>query len=144
MGLFDLLNNNKKLIDDNKDIISGYRWLATLDTCTCLACGILDGKAFKRMEDAPKPHEGCRCLLLPVIKGMPEYIEGDERASVNGPVPANITYTMWFKKQPAVIKKKILGPERYKIYKKGIPLEAFVENNVILPIERLNELYSHK
>ena len=48
-------------------IISGYEFLATLDFHTCLVCGIMDRRRYKRKADIPRClHAGCRCVVIPV------------------------------------------------------------------------------
>jgi hypothetical protein len=104
-------------------LFSGYRLLATLDTRTCLVCGSLDGKVFDNPEPEHKClNENCRCVILPVIKGMEEPLDDDERASMDGPVPASMTYSDWLGKQPAKRKREILG-ECYDRYKAGESLQ---------------------
>jgi len=145
MGLFDFLKKKKtkpEIIQDtiqknniirtetykkNSYLFSGYRFLSTLSTKTCLACGVLDGKVF----DTPEmPHvclnEHCRCLMVPVVKGMEKPDPDDTRASDDGPVPASMTYEKWLKKQPAKIKRIILG-DYYERYKNGTPLQELAK-----------------
>ncbi|MDR1903135.1 MAG: TerB N-terminal domain-containing protein [Treponema sp.] len=126
--------------DSDNDIFDGYQYLATLDTRTCLACGLLDGKIFKHKEDIPKHscfNDNCRCVLVPYVKGF-EDIPG-ERAAMDGPVSDKMTWVQWFEKQKVVIKKEILGQERYKMYRSGIPLSDFVANYKELTLEQLGD-----
>jgi len=130
MGLFDFLKKqNKKHETEHKksSIFSGYRFLATLSTKTCLACGALDGKVFDTPE-MPNVclNENCRCIMLPVVKGMEGFDDDDTRASEDGPVPASWTYEKWLKKQPAKIKWEILG-DYYERYKAGATLQDLAE-----------------
>jgi hypothetical protein len=104
--------------EESNNVISGYRWLATLDTRTCLKCGVLDGKIFDTLDDAPKDpclRRNCRCVLLPYVKGF-EDIPG-ERAAAGGPVPDTWTYEIWFKKQKKIIQRRILGPKYYTMFR---------------------------
>jgi hypothetical protein len=57
---------------------------------------------------------------------MPEYLDGDERASSEGPVPAKMTYQDWLAQQSPEVQKDILGPARYTAYKNGMPITSFV------------------
>jgi hypothetical protein len=116
-------------IQAKSNIFSGYRYVATLSTKTCLACGAMDGKILDS-PDLPNVclNKNCRCLMVPVVRGMEELDADDTRVSENGPVPANWTYETWLKKQPAKTQKEILG-ERYKSYKEGIPLTELVKTN---------------
>ncbi len=125
----------------NSRLFSGYRYLGTLDTRTCPVCGSLDGKVFKTLEEAPKlpAHHNCRCLYLPVIKGMEEPLEGDERASMDGPVPAGMTYSEWLKTQPEEVQRDILGPARFSLYKSGMPIKSFAPDGKTLNLQQLAE-----
>jgi len=107
----------------------------------CLVCGELDGKKFETLEEAPTlpQHHNCRCLYLPVIKGMEDFDEDDERASVNGPVPANMTYEDWLKTQPDDVVRDILGPTRFDLYQNGMPITSFVANGSTLNLQQLSE-----
>jgi len=131
---FNIINNeyrekSSQIINSNSSLFSGYRLVGTLDTRTCLVCGSLDGKIFDT-EEAATAHkclnEHCRCVVLPVIKGMEDFDEDDERASMDGPVSASTTYEKWLKKQPVKIKKEILG-DYYEKYKNGTSLEELVK-----------------
>ena len=63
-------------------VISGYEFLATLDFHTCLVCGILDGRRYKRKADIPRCiHAGCRCVVIPVTP-LSDFIE-EERPMAN-------------------------------------------------------------
>lgn len=77
------------IYEQNRDVISGYEWVATLDERTCLRCGQLDGKVFEwgssgheiiwqrkasgnvmRTVKEPPPsgsHGGCRCTVAPTL-----------------------------------------------------------------------------
>lgn len=114
-------------VQAESNIFSGYRFVSTLSSNTCLACGVLDGKVF----DSPEMpnvcmNEHCRCLMVPVVKGMEKFDKDDTRASEDGPVPASMTYEKWLKKQPAKIKREILG-DYYDKYRQGTTLEEIVQ-----------------
>ena len=128
MGLFDFLKKDKKPEHQKTSLFSGYRFLATLSTKTCLACGALDGKIFDTPE-LPNVclNEYCRCLMVPVVKGMEEFDPDDTRASDEGPVPASWTYEKWLKKQPVKIKREILG-DYYERYKNGATLQELFKS----------------
>jgi hypothetical protein len=81
----------------------------------------------------------CRCLWLPEIKGMEGFDEDDERASVDGPVSANMTYEEWLKTQDDETVKDILGPTRFEMYKNGEPITAFVADGSMLNLKQLAE-----
>jgi hypothetical protein len=70
---------------------------------------------------------------------MPEYLEGDERASSDGPVPAKMSYKDWLARQSDAVQREILGPTRYAAYKDGLPITAFVAGGNKLTIRQLME-----
>ena len=123
----------------NSSIFDGYRYVATLDSRTCLVCGELDGQKFETLEEAPQlpAHYNCRCLYIPSIKGMEDFDADDERASADGPVSANMTYNDWLKTQPDDVVKDILGATRFMAYKDGMNIGAFVSNGSVLNLEQL-------
>jgi hypothetical protein len=82
----------------------------------------------------------CRCLYLPIIKGMEDFDEDDERASVDGPVSANMTYEDWLKTQPDDVVRDILGPTRFEMYKNGVEISSFVADGRTLTLEQLMEV----
>ena len=127
----------------NSGLFSGYRYVGTLDSRTCLVCGSLDGKIFEGSDPPNEPalpqHPNCRCLWLPEIKGMDGFDDDDTRASANGPVPANMSYEEWLKTQPDDVVKDILGPTRFNLYKSGMPITSFIGDNGTLTLEQIAE-----
>jgi hypothetical protein len=115
---------------ENKSLFDYYIRLETLDSRTCLACGAEDQKHYPDLEKAPTlpAHTGCRGLYLPHVKGMPEYLEGDERAAESGPVSAKMSYQDWLAQQDSAIQEEILGKYRYQADKDGVPVTSFVDN----------------
>lgn len=119
----------------NADILEGYRWVSTLDSHTSELCQSLDGQVFK-LDEGPMPpaHPNCRSTVVPVMKtfrelgiDIPEPPEGD-RASMNGPVPAGLTYFEWLKTQPESFVEEALGPTRAKLFVDGgISADAFAK-----------------
>jgi len=127
----------------NSSLFSGYRYVGTLDSRTCLVCGELDGKVFEGSEPPEEPHlpqhYNCRCLWLPEIKGMEGFDDDDTRASVDGPVSANMSYEEWLKTQDEATQKDILGATRFELYKQGMPVTSFVADGSKLTLDQLYE-----
>lgn len=120
-----------QVFDANKAALNGVQWVATLDDASCLQCGLLDGTVYEDPEDADVPvddtHPNCRCVLVPVVAGADELGFGPAtRASVDGQVPATLTYADWFAGQDAATQRDILGPARYRLFKAGHKLGSFV------------------
>lgn len=110
---------------ENEDVIEKLRFVATLDGRTTAICASLDGNEYDiDDEDIPQPplHWNCRSVLVPVIDwkglGVKAPPEG-ERASMNGPVPADMTYSQWLKGQEAALQNDILGAERADMFRAG-------------------------
>jgi SPP1 gp7 family putative phage head morphogenesis protein len=108
----------------NERLLRGVRWLATLDQRTCVQCGALDGREWADPAAAPVPvvstHPQCRCVLIPVIKGLPGVeFPTSTRASMDGQVSAKLTYKDWFGQQDAEFQRGVLGPTRYRLWKSG-------------------------
>lgn len=99
-----------------KNIITGYRWSASLSSNTCIACLAMDSTVSK---DFPETfHVNCRCTAIPVISS--EYIP-------NQPAPRR-SGEEWFAEQPEDVQRKmLLTPGRYKAYQDGTPLSAMVK-----------------
>lgn len=110
---------------ENDDIVSKVKFVATLDGRTTPECASLDGNEYDiDDEDIPQPplHWNCRSVTVPVIDwkelGVKEPKEG-KRASENGPVPADMTYGEWLKKQDEEMQDDILGVERAELFRSG-------------------------
>ena len=140
---------NLLVYDQNKKVIKGVRWIATLDKRTCQQCGFLDGKVWDDPKKAKVPvlstHANCRCVLVPVIKNSLQLkLPPATRASFDGQVPATETYQKWFPKQAADFQREVLGSSRYRLWKSGaVKLDDFTTAvGKIKPLSKLPRLYS--
>lgn len=126
--------------EDNQDVLGGKQALATLDLRTSALCRGRDKAAwdFKgnplpsspvkiKFPGPPPWHFNCRTVLIPItktweeltgIKGIEEIPEST-RASMNGQVAGEQTYSDWFKKQPVAEQKQVLGPGKWELWNKG-------------------------
>jgi hypothetical protein len=124
----DIFSHAKSIIQEdiyalNRDHYEGYMWVASLDWHTCLACGNLDGHIFDALpgqegEDvAPEQpiHPHCRCIIVPVLKGMRDEYTGSP------------SYRDFLARQKESVQIDILGPSRYAAYKAGTPIDRFVK-----------------
>jgi hypothetical protein len=125
----------------NESLFSGYRYIGVLDDRQCLVCGSMDQTVFKTLEEMPHlpQHRGCRCVAIPEVKGLEGFDDDDERASMDGPVPASTSYADWLAKQDPEVQRDILGPTRYSLYKEGMPITSFVSNGEKLNLHQLVE-----
>jgi hypothetical protein len=121
----------------NADLVKAVRWLSTLDAHTTSICRVRDGLQYTADTHKPidssipwgdgpgKIHFCCRSVSVPVLKswrelGIPiDDMPAGTRASMNGQVPADITYNQWFTKQPASRQREILGARRFELYQDG-------------------------
>lgn len=128
----------------NADLVKALRWVSTLDSRTSPMCRLRDGLQYTADKHKPighhvpwgdgpgRLHFNCRSVSVPVLKSWRELgIPVDEmspatRASMDGQVPAELTYKEWFAKQSAERQADILGPARYKLMKAGkVGFDAF-------------------
>lgn len=120
----------------NARLIKGVRWLATLDSHTCITCGALDGQAWDldgqklkgtRLDfDAPPKHFGCRCVLTAIPKtfreigvNIDEPEDEGQRASSAGPVDGKTTFADFLERQPAAFVEEVLGKKRAELWRAG-------------------------
>jgi hypothetical protein len=126
------------MYDANADLVKAVKWTATLDSRTSPMCRVRDGLQYTA-DAAHKPighhvpwlggpgrlHFNCRSVSVPVLKSWRELgIDADElspgtRASMDGQVPADLTYPQWLARQSAARQDEILGAERGKLLRAG-------------------------
>jgi len=97
----------------NPDVVSGYRYMAVLDTKTSAICRALDGRVFEFGEGPlPPQHFNCRSTHEAFIDyeklGFKEPPGGERRAGKKF-VPAGTDYGKWLYAQDASTKNDVLG-----------------------------------
>ena len=121
--------------DANTDVIKALKWHSTLDSRTSLICQARDGKIYA-LDEGPRPpaHPNCRSTMVPVVKSWQELglnlkeSPPGTRASLNGQVPATLTYAEWLKKQPASFQDDVLGATKGKLFRQGkLTIDQFVD-----------------
>jgi SPP1 gp7 family putative phage head morphogenesis protein len=124
------------LFSENADLVKGVQWVATLDTRTCEICMGYDGQVFD-MDEGPRPpaHPSCRCATAPVVKSWKELgvdlAEAPEgtRASMDGQVPATLSYNQWLQGQSADVQDEALGLTRGALFRRGgLEVDAFSDS----------------
>lgn len=114
----------------NADLVTGYRWVSTLDSRTTTQCRSLDGQTFD-VGDGPMPplHIGCRSTTVAELDDGLDFLDKDgTRSSENGYVDADLTYYQWLKRQPAAFQDLAVGPTRGKLLRNGgINAERFAQ-----------------
>jgi SPP1 gp7 family putative phage head morphogenesis protein len=115
-------------MEENKDILSGWRFVATLEQRTCLVCAALDGNVYQIGEGPfPPRHPNCRCTTVGVIK--------------TGGQVERITYAKWLAAQPVEVQDEILGPTRARLYRAGkLKIDRFTDDERTLTLEQLKQI----
>lgn len=143
----------------NGALVKAVVWTSTLDTRTSLICRERDGKQYTNETHKPighklpwlagpgRAHWGCRSTSAPVTKswrelGIPiDDMPPSERASMDGAVPAETTYSQWLAKQSAARQDQVLGPVRGKLLRSGgLTLDKFTnDKGRLLTLDELKE-----
>lgn len=107
---------NQDILDRNKDILEGYKVVATLDGRTSMNCMKRDGKILDiNTTDRPPYHYNCRTILTPVFKSSKE-LGIETRASMDGQVPEDLTYEKWLRTKSNSFIKRTLGEKRGQLF----------------------------
>lgn len=130
----------------NADLVKAVAWVATLDNRTTLECAERDGHLYDAESHDPLDggppwlggpgalHFNCRSVDVPVLKSWRELgIDADDlspstRASMDGQVPADLTYAEWITRQSAERQDEILGPTRGAMLRSGTPFTKFTDD----------------
>jgi SPP1 gp7 family putative phage head morphogenesis protein len=133
----------------NSDLVTGYRWLSTLDNRTSEICQALSGEVFKLDDGGPLPpaHVNCRSTIVAELDEDFDFLkEGRTQSSQFGPVDANETYYSWLKQQPAGFQNEVLGKVKATLFRDGgLSVEEFqklvrADNYTPLTLARMQEL----
>lgn len=120
------------------DTSDGVRWLATLDSHTCLRCAALDGQSWdwegnklngtKADFHVAPLHVNCRCVMTPLPPDFDElfgpgfndkFAKIGARASSQGPQASGTTFSDFLKRQSPEWVEKWMGADRAKAYFAG-------------------------
>jgi SPP1 gp7 family putative phage head morphogenesis protein len=148
------------MMQEYEKYIPAYRYVATLDSRTCLICAPTDGKTSKRRGDLPNVprHPRCRCTITPWNK---KFIDDDDtrpsvihsQRTVNHrdgskstkfkvrdvkQVKINTTYVQWFETLSKTNQRNILGQTRFELYQSGkFQIKEYATPNRIKSIKEL-------
>lgn len=122
--------------EENKDVIKGYQQVSTFDSRTSDICIAYSGMAWDfdgnpldenttlPFNGGPPRHFNCRSTLVPVIKSFEELgvakkgqIPPGTRASMDGQIAADTTFSAWLRTKPKTFQDKLLGPARAKLWR---------------------------
>lgn len=124
----------------NDDILQGWMFVATLDSRTTITCASLSGKIYP-IGKGPMPprHYNCRSTSVPVLEGQTEFF--GTRASKDGYVDANLSFSDWLRNQPKDVQDDILGPVRADLFRaKKIEIDRFTDpRGNVLSMEELRK-----
>lgn len=131
---------------DNQDVLRGLQAVATLDLRTTILCRAMDGTMWdfegnilpespvKNPWRGPPPwHWQCRTVISPITKSWAELakdagksgaaikeIPQSVRASMDGEVPAGLTYQDWLKTQSVAKQKESFGSDtKWQLWSDG-------------------------
>jgi hypothetical protein len=146
------------MFEANQDLIKGVQWVLTLDLHTCMKCV---GRAEKvtslgvgvyPVGSGPRPpdHHNCRCTTTAVTKSWNELgIDLAEaptgtRASMNGQVPADLSYSDWLRRQSPDMQDDALGKKRGALFRTGeLEVGDFTNRqNKVITLDDLQSLES--
>jgi len=124
-------------VQDNLDVIGSITQVSTLDNRTsdiCIAYSgqTWDAETLEPINGSTLPFDGgtprhfnCRSRIIPVTKSfeelgidLPEVATGT-RASMDGQVPQDITFSEWLKGKSDTFVNKLLGPVRASLWRRG-------------------------
>lgn len=136
-----------EFLQANSEVIKLVQWSSTLDGRTSEPCRLRDGKKYTLEGHKPVGHGydwgggagnyhlNCRSSSFGIVKswqdlGLKESdIPVGTRASMNGQVPADLTYESWLKKQGAKFQDDVLGRSKGKLFRDGgLSIEQFANN----------------
>lgn len=126
----------QRALEANTGLLKGWEFLATLDGRTTITCASLSGKVFPIGKGPiPPRHINCRSFAVPVTKSWRELgIDIDEapkstRASMDGQVAADLSFSDWLRSKPADFQDRILGRTRGRMFRANeIEIDRFTNN----------------
>ncbi len=130
--------------------VKGWSFLAVLDLRTSTTCAGLSGQVFPIGEGPlPPRHLNCRSAAIPITKSYRELgldkddLPAGDRASMDGQVPGDLTFSDWLKKKGPSAQDKILGPTRAQWFRDGkLSLSDLVKGDgSVLTLDQLRQRY---
>lgn len=126
-----------RTFQENNDVIKAVTQVSTLDNKTSDICIAYSGQTWNvetlqpippsklRFNSGPPRHFNCRSRLRPVTKSFKELgidtkeIPPGTRASMDGQVPADITFDEFLVKKSETFQNKLLGRKRAELWRKN-------------------------
>lgn len=112
----------RQTYEQNSEVVTGWTWIASLTSRSCLACVAMHGTEHKSSERL-NGHPNCRCVMVPITKSWAELgftdIPDNRR-----PIEKGVD---WFARQPASVQAEMMSKEALAAYQAGkIQLKDFV------------------
>lgn len=144
----------------NSDLIKEVQWISTLDSRTSDICIARAGLVWTLPDFKPKGHKiewqgpppahwSCRSTVIPITKtfrdmGLDiEEVPATTRASMDGQVAADLTFSDWLASKPPEFADEMLGKGRAKLWRDGkITLQDLLNaQGQPLTLQQLKERY---
>lgn len=145
--------------EHNSDIVDCKQWLSTLDNKTTPTCIIRDrlkyslenkpiGHKVPYLQGPGRIHFCCRSTETLVTKSWRELgidageMDAGTRASMDGQVPANTTYSDWLSQQSLYRQVQVLGDTRARLLRSGgmkVP-DFFTDKGEWITLDKLKEI----
>lgn len=98
----------------SEDLVTGWQWMATLDTRTCPSCWGMHGTEWDIAATGPDDHQQGRCVGIPLTRSWRDLgFAIDEPPSVMPDAQAT------FDALPAAAKLEVMGPARLEALASG-------------------------
>lgn len=149
-----------KFFQDNADIMKGFMQLSTLDSRTTEICAAYSGKMWdmnKKPIGHTLPYNGgtprhwnCRSTIIPVTKSWQELglkgkdLKASTRSSMDGQIPADISFDKWLKSKPQKFVEDMLGKGKAQLFlDKKITVSELVasDGKTVLTLDELLKIY---
>lgn len=104
---------NRKAYQANKDVVTGWRWMAALSRRTCAFCYAQHGTEHELAESLAS-HPRCRCVMAPIVKTWADLgydVDEEPQKWVDGAAA--------FGSLDADQQRQILGPGKFAAYQAG-------------------------
>lgn len=137
-----------RFFEQNGDLVKAQVWTATLDSRTSPICVLRDKKQYTPkspykpighnypwLGGPGRAHWGCRSTATPVLRSWKELggadlpsFDSTTRASMDGQVPADLSFGSWLKRQSAARQDEVLGATRGALFRRGgLTVERFAD-----------------
>jgi SPP1 gp7 family putative phage head morphogenesis protein len=130
----------------NAHVVKGWQFVSTLDSRTTITCASLSGQVFPIGEGPiPPRHVRCRSISVAVTKSFRELdvdrneATPSERASMDGQVAGDTTFSKWLTDKGEATQDTILGPTRAQMWRDGkLNLHDFIKSDgTVLTLDQL-------